>query len=206
MFELDHILWAAADLETAERSFEKATGVKPALGGAHPGFGTRNSLASLSRGVYFEIISLDPAQGKRGDRAVEISALPLPQLLTFAMRGTALDEFRKAAAKLDLEPSEPIAMTRTRNDGVVLSWRCVYLGNREFHNVVPFVIDWEQSEHPSNTTPTGCSIKEFCALHPDPDRLKRIYDSLAIAVPVRRAPVPGLYGVLSTPKGDVVFT
>lgn len=206
MFELDHILWAAADLGTATVAFRRATGVSPVAGGSHAGFGTRNSLASLGSHTYFEILSLDPQQKVDAERAAEIAAIVRPRLLTFAIRGAALEAFAAGAAELGLEPSKPIAMTRTRGDGVTLSWKCVYLGNREFHNSVPFLIDWGQSEHPSRTTPAGCELKQFSALHPEPDRLRRVYDRLSIRVPVLLAPVAGFQAVLSTPNGDVVLT
>ena len=156
MFELDHILWASSDLATGERLFADATGVKPAFGGSHAGVGTRNSLASLGGGTYFEIISLDPEQKDHKKRAAEVGTFVSPRLLTFAVRGSALTEFAKAATELGLQPTEPFAMTRTRSDGVTLSWKLVYLNNPEFHNCVPFAIDWENSEHPSRTTPQGC--------------------------------------------------
>lgn len=206
MFELDHILWAAADLDAATAAFRIATGVTPVQGGSHVGFGTRNSLASLGSNTYFEIIALDPEQSASAERAAEIAAISRPRLLTFAIRGTALETFAATAAELGLEPTEPIAMTRKRADGVVLSWECVYLRSSEFHNSAPFLIDWKQSEHPSRTTPAGCALKQFSALHPEPDRLLRIYDRLSIRVPVLRAPVPGFQAVLSTPNGDVVLT
>lgn len=206
MFELDHILWAAADLDAATAAFQGATGVAPARGGSHSGFGTRNSLVSLGSNTYFEIISLDPEQSSSAERAAEIAAISRPRLLTFAIRGAALETFATAAAELGLEPTEPIAMTRKRADGVILSWRCVYLGNGGFHNSVPFLIDWEQSEHPSRTTPAGCTLKQFSALHPEPERLRAIYDRLSIRVPVLRAPAAGFQAVLSTPNGDVALT
>lgn len=206
MFELDHILWAAADLDGATAAFRAATGVAPAVGGSHAGFGTRNSLVSLGPGLYFEIISLDPAQKTAAARAAEIAAIVTPRLLTFAVRGAELDAFASAAAELGLEPSQPVAMTRRRADGVTLSWKCVYIGSRAFHNVVPFLIDWEQSEHPSRTTPAGCTLKEFSAVHPESRRLSEIYKRLSVDVPVRQGAAPGFHAVLATPKGDVVLT
>jgi hypothetical protein len=58
---LDHILRAAPDLGAGEKIIETLTGIAPARGGVHPGLGTRNSLMNLDSGIYFEIISPDPA-------------------------------------------------------------------------------------------------------------------------------------------------
>lgn len=206
VLELDHILWAAADLADATAAFGRATGTTPAPGGSHAGFGTRNSLASLGEGLYLEVLALDPDQAVDASRAAEIAAITRPRLLTFAVRGEGIEAFSQAAADLGLQPSAPVAMTRKRADGVVLSWRCVYIENLAFQNMVPFIIDWEGSEHPSLTTPRGCGLKSFSAIHPDPDSLRLIYERLSVDVPVLRGPVPGFHAVLGTPRGDVVLT
>lgn len=203
---LDHILWAVPDLDRGVDLFARATGVRPAGGGSHAGFGTRNTLASLGERLYFEVISVDPAQDDFKTRAQRIAALTAPEMHTFGVRGAALEGFRDTARGLGLAASDPVAMSRRRSDGVLIQWRAIYTFDARWGDMVPFLIDWMGSEHPWKTAPAGCSVREFCALHPDADDLAGIYAALGVSVPVRRAVKPGFLLRLDTPKGEVVLT
>jgi len=203
---LDHILWAVPDLDQGAAQFAAATGVTPAGGGSHAGFGTRNTLASLGEQLYFEVISVDPAQHDFKARAKRVAALGAPEMHTFGVRGTDLDRYRDTARDLGLSASDPVAMSRRRSDGVQIQWRAIYIDDARWGDMVPFLIDWMGSEHPWKTTPRGCSLLEFCALHPDADALTDIYGALGISVPVRRAVTPGFLLRLDTPNGEVILT
>jgi hypothetical protein len=128
-----------------------------------------------------------------------------PGLLTFALRSGDLGLVETTAEKLGLVVDAPVHMNRTRPDGVRLSWSILYLRDMELGSAIPFIIDWGTSPHPAQTTPTGCTLKEFWALHPHSRRLAEIYRALGIQVPVYRAARPGFAAVLDTPNGQVVL-
>jgi hypothetical protein len=202
---LDHILWAAPDLEQGARLFAALTGVEPAAGGSHPGFGTRNKLAGLGDGVYFEIISPDPEQDLAGNRGGQIAALRHPGLLTFAIRTSDLPALRRQATQAGLSLSEPIPMSRTRPDGVRLTWTILHMSHAGLGDAIPFAIDWGTSPHPSASTPAGCRLRSLLVLHPEPEPLQSIYRTIGLSIEVHRSPRPGLLANLATPRGDVVL-
>jgi hypothetical protein len=204
--KLDHILWGAPDLEDGERTFAVLSGIAPARGGIHAGFGTRNSLLSLGDGLYFEIIAPDPAQNLAGTRGARIAAQPRPGLTAFAVRSDDLPGMRKAAETAGIAIRGPVKMGRTRGDGVRLEWSILYFGDETLGDAMPFAIDWGNSPHPSLSTPTGLSLRSFTALHPDRERLAALYGALGVPVDVKRALVPGFHAVLDTPRGPLVLS
>ena len=202
--KLDHLLWAAPDLDAGSRLIERLTGVDPVTGGSHPGYGTRNRLLQLSANVFFEIIAPDPAQAATpGERGAAIARLAHPGLLTFAVQTDDLDHACAAAEHAGLAVKRRAAMSRTRPDGVKLSWTVAQFTHPSYAEAIPFAIDWQGSPHPATTTPAGCSLLRFTVLHPDPAPLAAIYRAMDIDIVVQGAIRPGFVAVLNTPKGEV---
>ncbi len=205
MIELDHLLWAAPDLDDGTAAIAALTGVTPARGGSHPGFGTRNSLLSLGS-TYLEIIAPDPAQTLTGNRGGRIAALSGPGLLTFAVRTTDLAGFAAAAGRAGLSVGDATPMSRTRPDGVHLAWTVQHARSEAYPDLIPFAIDWQGSPHPAATTPAGCTLRDLSVLHPEPEPLAAIYAALGLSITVTRALRPGLLASLASPRGAVLLT
>ena len=202
MIELDHLLWAAPDLDGGIADIATSTGVEPAPGGSHPGFGTRNALLSLGT-AYLEVIAPDPAQDLANNRGGRIAALAMPGLLTFAVRTPDLAGFAAAARAAGLAVGAATAMSRTRPDGVYLAWAVQHAASDAYPDLLPFAIDWQGSPHPAGTTPPGCILVDVAAVHPDPAPLAALYAALGVPVEVRHGPRPGLTATLATPRGTV---
>jgi hypothetical protein len=58
--ELDHVIWATADLDAAAERLERSHGLRAGGGGRHDGMGTHNRIVPLGRG-YLELLAVADA-------------------------------------------------------------------------------------------------------------------------------------------------
>jgi len=152
MYQLDHIVIAAADLDEAKRAFAAETGVAPIDGGPHLGLGTRNALASFGES-YLEIIAPDPAQMLEGNMGAQLARLDEPKLLHWAVRVDDLERYANAARDCGLDPT-PIRRTSRRTpQGLALTWQLMGIRGHSLGGLVPFFIDWLDCPHPSQSAP-----------------------------------------------------
>lgn len=203
---LDHILWAAPDLDAGIAHFAAVTGATPVVGGTHPGFGTRNALLSLSPTTYIEVIAPDPSQDLAGTLGGEIAALAQPRLWTFALATDDLSAAAKGARAAGIDVLDPIAMSRTTPEGARLDWTVLRIADDRWPGKLPFFIDWKGSPHPASTTPGGATLDTFTAIDPDAPALSKIYEAIGCPVEVRGGTTSGFIAYLTTPNGSVVLT
>src|SRR2546421_11554199 len=94
---LDHIILGCKDLDRGIDLVEENTGVRPAMGGIHPGRGTRNALLSLGERRYLEIIAPDPKQDRiepfAQKQVAQLTKLPSPRLINWAAHPGDLETF-----------------------------------------------------------------------------------------------------------------
>ena len=203
---VDHLVWGAPDLEREIDRFEEVAGVRPTPGGSHPGEGTRNALLGLGPGSYLELIAPDPSQTHfRQPRWFGLDTLVSPRLITWAAKVTDLDHLAVSVRNAGVPLGEIRAGRRELSDGRVLSWRMTYPEVRNDDGVVPFLIDWENSPHPSDTAPGGALLVGLRAEHPAPDAIADQLRHLGLELHVSSGPAPVLIATLETPRGTVVL-
>ena len=201
---VDHLVYAAPDLDAAVGAIEAMLGIRAAPGGRHAAEGTRNCLLSLGPASYLEIIGPDsgaPASGRQ--RWLGIDGLTEPRLVAWAASGENLDGIVAAAAEAGVTLGPVASGNRQRPDGQLLSWRFTDPRVVVEGGVVPFLIDWGRTPHPALSAPQGAILEGLRAEHPEPERVRRMLDALGLDVPVSLGPRAGLCATLLSPRGRV---
>lgn len=200
---IDHLVYATPDLSAAVSSLA-GQGITLSPGGAHVGRGTRNFLAGLGGTTYLEVIGPDSEQPEPPEpRAFGIDGLAAPRLVTWAARVPRLSGACKAAAERGYELVGPVPMSRRRPDGVLLEWELAFPSDGD--GLVPFLIDWHESPHPTETLEPSTRLVSLRAVHPQPDVVVRHLSALGQTLEVSPGDEPALEAVLLTPSGSVVL-
>jgi hypothetical protein len=201
---VDHLVYATPDLQTGVERVERLLGVLASPGGQHPGRGTRNALLSLGPGAYLEIIGPDPDQPPPAQpRPFGIDALKEPRLVTWAAKGTDLEQLSSNAQSRGVRLGDVTSGSRRRGDGVMLSWRYTDPRTVVADGVVPFFIDWGKTPHPAATATEGAALVTLRAEHPDAERVQRMLTGLGLDLQVQSGSRPALIATISSPRGRV---
>jgi hypothetical protein len=204
---IDHLVYGTLDVGATVLEIERLTGVRARPGGRHPGRGTHNALIGLGGGRYLEIIGPDSTQADSGGPLpFSLGQLKSPRLVTWAAKAPALDRRVEDARRAGYDPGDVIPRSRERLDGGLLEWRLTSRGLDHPDWLVPFLIDWGTSEHPSLTAPTGLTLVELRATHPDPDRVRKMIAAIGADLPITRGPTATLLAKLDSPRGPIDLT
>lgn len=197
---VDHLVWYSANLDEGARYFADKMDREPAYGGVHPGEGTCNSLLSLADNTYVEILGRDPAQpATRLDP--ELRDLTGSGLYHWAVGVSDLELVRHNALTGGLNGSDIVTGGRSLPNGKWLSWKVFGIRNHGLGALVPFFINWMESEHPAKTAPRGGSFVKVEVISPEPDRLRAIYKVLGLDIPVAKARLAGFCATIESRKG-----
>ena len=201
---VDHLVWAGRDLEREIDRLETLTGVRAAVGGRHPGEGTRNALIGIGPSMYLELIAPDPDQEPPPHpRWFGLDILDAPRLMTWAARCDHIDGMAARARAAGIGLGAVRQGRRELSGGEVISWRLTYPDPRLGSGVIPFFIDWGDSRHPSRSAPGGIGLVDLRAEHPDPAGVSSLLGRLGLELRIAHGPAPALIATLDTPRGLV---
>lgn len=207
--EIDHFMYAGADMDRLAAHFAALTGIESQPGGSHPNVGTRNHLVGThTEGVYLELIAPDPAQQARSPLRDAFEAMARPQLHRFIARCRSEDfpALQKAYAEAGIDA--PVQdMQRRTTTGDLLRWRLMVPDAANPLGVfAPFFIDWLDTPHPCTRLAPACRVAACTAGHPEAGRIRSLWDALGIDLPIVQADTAYLHVSLETSRGTVVLT
>ncbi len=199
---LDHIILGCNDLDLGMELVEQNTGVRPAIGGVHPGRGTRNALLSLGERRYLEIIAPDPGQQKIV-HFPQIREMKEPRLIGWAVRPPDIAATAKLLRDNQIAFQGPDDGSRKRPDGRVLNWKTINLAD-DRHGILPFFIEWSaDSVHPSKDAPKKCQLDYFTVMGVDPAELSQVFQRIGVEATVERSDRDRLRAHITGPKGEL---
>jgi hypothetical protein len=202
---LDHVVIGGSDLGLLVAWWKHQTGIDPARGGRHDGFGTRNALIGVDDTTYVELISHDPDQAEPEQaRPFGIDSLEpnSVQLCAFVLAVPDIAAATAAVKEVGLDPGPAKAMSRTRRDGVELTWTLAIPPDPTLKGALPALIQWGQgSAHPGSALARSVVVEEIVLGHPEPERLKAALQAIGSDVSVDQTPKPMIGCHFSVPRG-----
>jgi len=204
---IDHFVWAAPDLDSGNAAIEELFGVRPMLGGSHPGLGTRNSLIALGSQIYLEIMAPDEGILPSGSPGEKLSQLKAPGLMTWVNRSAGLTDLAKLTQR-SVPKLVPVGRFKTQRETAteeLLTWELLFVTQHEFGGLMPFFIDWQNTAHPSLSAPSGGQLKELLLRSPDAELLNLALDVLDVDQMVRSAEESAIEIEVVTSNGNIVL-
>jgi hypothetical protein len=202
---LDHIVYATPELAATVADVTARTGVTPVPGGAHPGRGTRNYLLGLGGARYLEIIGPDPDQPEpHRPRPFGIDGLTAARAVTWAIRPDDLDATVTAARARGYDPGDVVPMSRRTPDRELLSWRLAPSEAAHPSGLVPFLSDWGDARHPTDTGLPTLALRRLAGAAPDPGTIRPLLAAVGTDLDLAAGPV-GLELTVDGPKGTVTL-
>lgn len=202
----DHLMLGIRDLDEGIRLFHEQTGVRPVVGGKHPGRGTQNALVSLGPRLYIEIIApSEPAAADKPDPASGLRALDRLTPIGWAVSVSDAENARQRLAAAGFEVSAANPGSRNRPDGSVVRWQTFGIAKPQIPGM-PFFIRWGDGvTHPAVDSPGGCRLEALRIVSQSSDEARSALATLGVDVPVERGAKGGMSVSLACPKGTVRF-
>lgn len=202
MARVDHLVWAAPDLDRAIDELAARTGARSRAGGAHPGNGTRNAILGLGGRSYLEVLAPDLAQATTATASASLAKLPGPVLHTFAVATDRLDRVAVKLEQAGLPHAGVIPMSRRLPSGQLVRWRLLIPTGHIYGPLAPFFIDWGDSPHPADGADDDCRLSRLTLTHPEAWSLRPLLEKLEVEVEIE-AGEAAITAELQTPNGVV---
>ena len=198
---IDHIIYAAPDLDAAVTDIDRRFGVRPSGGGKHTGQGTHNKLLSLGPRTYLEIVAPDPEQPEPASpRPYGVDGVTDGALVGWALVCDDIEATLAHARVSGFDPGDVMEGHRLTPTGTMLRWRSTR--NALTAGLIPFLISWGDTQHPASSAPAGLVLTSLHLEHPNPASIIGSLKALGAEVEVRHASEPAIVARLAGPRGS----
>ena len=207
MYEnIDHIVYAVANLERSIEIFTKATGLKVYPGGEHPDWGTHNAIVRIGEQTYLEFIAKKKSsQPVHKQTWMGLDLIESDKITRWALASKDVELDAKYLKKYNEDLATIVIGSRAIDEHKMLNWLMTTVLPSPWVEPAPFLIDWKKSEHPTAAIPQNCSIKSFTIEHAESEVLKKLLEKLQCPIEVYTTHSTQLKLVLDTPKGEIVI-
>lgn len=201
----DHLIYGTPDLDAGVEEIGRRLGVRPAGGGRHRQWGTRNAILALGEETYLEVMAPDPGLAEPdGGRLFGLDELDAPRLVTWALRCEEIEAAAGRARERGVGLGPVRSGSREQPDGSVLSWRITDPRALPLDGAVPFLIDWGETPHPAGGAREGGELLGLRIEHPEPDAVRAALEALgADGAAVEEGPEARLTAAIRTGQGRV---
>lgn len=200
---IDHVVYGVPDLDDGVTALERLLDVRASFGGKHTGRGTHNALLALGESSYLEVIAPDPAQQHQVPLSFGVHPGMQARLVGWAAHTREIEARVARSRAAGYDPGDVQHMQRQTPDGTILRWRLTRSSDDSGNLLVPFLIDWGETPHPSQTASPGARLVELRAEHPDPESITAPLQAMETDIRIDQSPTPALIAVVETPQGRV---
>lgn len=203
--KIDHIIYTAPTLKMGMERIEKLLGVRPVIGGQHPKWGTHNALLSLGD-AYLEVVAPDPTLSKpQKGTWIDAFLSKGPQLSSWVLQTDDIQKLSRLAIDSSIDLGEIQQGQRQKPDGTSLNWQLTDPYAMPMGGILPFLIDWGNTPHPSQNRPIVCELTNFILEHPLANEVKQKLGVLIVKIKVQEASSSKLKAIVKSPNGIVTL-
>lgn len=159
---------------------------------------------NLSDECYLEIIAIDPDNHDvQQDRWMGIDLLESPKLIRWAIKSDNLQNDQTILRKYNSEMGEIQPGSRQTASGELLQWELIIPLSTPEVEVIPFVLDWSQSEmHPTEVLEsTPFKLNKIQLTHPEPEKISQFLNELDVEAELVKGIAPTIHAQLQGANG-----
>lgn len=206
MRTIDHLVYCVPNLKKAIHEISEKCGVQVVYGGQHLTKGTENALLNIGNGAYLELLAIDVKNTDISPlRWMGIDLIDAPTFTRWAIKTTNLKKDTTILKKVNAQMGATFTGSRKKTDGSTLSWSMALPLAAPKVEILPFMVDWKDSIHPTETLQGGCTLIGLELIHPMPKEVQSIITALGVDLVVQKGITPTLKMTLDTPNGQIIL-